>query len=266
MAYNSRTSKSRLSEMGRKWTQDDFLAYKIKVVYQDPQTFFGVTDLPPPNIQTHPTRPPFSAQDFATAKEPGTSSMLRYMDDITSATDPENRGAITIALVRELFDLLLYTDFGLKREMILKTKLNYLPSQGRPPEVDICIRHDFKIILLVVRVDRQSRGFDPEPRLISDTIAALPYNDNIMRVKRLGTEPLTSKVMPGIVMKGSMPTFYMIPVTSELVRAVESGERPEEETVVHAYRPEVPRPEEGMKPLDNRSIILSCFEAFRQLL
>ena len=67
-------------------------------------------------------------------------------------------------------------------------------------------------------------------------------------------------------MDGSMPTFYKIPVTPELVRAVESGERPEEETVVHAYRPEVPRPEEGMRPLDNRPIILSCFEAFRQLL
>jgi hypothetical protein len=101
--------------------------------------------------------------------------------------------------------------------------------------------------------------------LISDTIAAF-HNDNIMRVKRLGNDPLISKVMPGVVMNGTMPTFYKIPVTPELVKAVESGERPEEETVVHAYRPEVPRPEEGMKPLDNRYIILSCFEAFRQLL
>ena len=67
-------------------------------------------------------------------------------------------------------------------------------------------------------------------------------------------------------MDGSMPTLYKIPITAELVRAVESGEQPEEETVVHAYVPEVPRPEEGMKPLDNRHIILSCFEAFRKFL
>ena len=104
-----------------------------------------------------------------------------------------------------------------------------------------------------------------EARLISDSIAAF-HNDNIKRVKYLNTNPLTSKVMLGIVMDGSMPTPYKIPITAELVRAVESGEQPEEETVVHAYVPEVPRPEEGMKPLDNRHIILSCFEAFRKFL
>jgi hypothetical protein len=53
--------------------------------------------------------------------------------------------------------------------------------------------------------------------------------------------------MSGIVMDGSMPTFYKILVTPELVSAVESGERPEQETVVHAYCPEVPRPEEGIR-------------------
>jgi len=126
--------------------------------------------------------------------------------------------------------------------------------------------HDFTAMILVVKVHRHSRGFDPEPRLISDVIAAFHNNNNMVRVKHLGTEPLASKVMPGIVMDGTMPTFYKIPVTPELVRAVESGERPEEETVVHAYRPEVPSPEEGMGPLDNRHIILSCFEAFRQFL
>jgi hypothetical protein len=273
MARNSRSSKtrpskSRPSKMGRKWTQDDFLAYKIKVVYQDLETFFGVTDLPLPNNIENPgslKRHPFSAQDFANAKEPGTSSILRYMNHITRATDPENRKSNTIALVRELLDLLYYTDVAQKREMMMWLKLQYLASQGKPPQVDICIMHEFTSILLVVKVDRQSRGFDPEPRLISDTIAVF-HNDNIMRVKRLGTDPLISKVMPGIVMKGSMPTFYKILVTPELVKAVESGERPEEETIVHAYRPEVPSPEEGMKPLDNRYIILSCFEAFRKFL
>jgi hypothetical protein len=131
--------------------------------------------------------------------------------------------------------------------------------------VDVCIRDDTTAILLVVKVYSYLRRSNPEPRLISDAIAAF-HNDNIMRVKRFGTDPLTSKVMPGIVMDGTMPTFYKIPITPELVTAVESGKRPEEETIVHAYRPEVPRPEEGMKPLDNRSIILSCFEAFRQFM
>jgi len=251
--------------MGRKWIQDDVLAYNIKVVYQDLQTFFGVTDLPPPNNEIHTFTG--TAQDFAAAKDPETSYMLGSLDLINEVTDPQadNRVPYTIAFVRDLFDVLHYTDVPRRREVMMRPTLRYLASQGRPPQVDICIMHRLTVIILVVKVNRPSRGFGPEPRLISDTIAAF-HNDDIMRVKRLGTDPLVSKVMPGIVMDGSMPTFYKIPVTPELIRAVESGERPDEETVVHAYRPEVPRPEEGMGPLDNRRIILSCFEAFRQLL
>lgn len=50
-----------------------------------------------------------------------------------------------------------------------------------------------------IRVDRHSRGFDPEPRLISDTIPAF-HNDNVKRVKHLGIDPLAGlrNVMSGI--------------------------------------------------------------------
>jgi hypothetical protein len=120
---------------------------------------------------------------------------------------------------------------------------------------------------LVVRVVRSLRGFEPEPRVISDAVGAF-HNDNVRRTNHIGTNtnPITRKVMPGIVMDGTMPTFYKIPVTAELVRAVGSGERPEEETIIHAYRPEVPRPGEGMGASENRSIILSCLEAFVQFM
>lgn len=149
----------------------------------------------------------------------------------------------------------------------MRPKLRYIESQGRPPQlqVDICIWDHSKAIILVAKVDIHARGFDPVPRLISDSIAAF-HNDNIRRVKHLGTNPLTSKVMPGIVVDGTMPSFYKIPVTPELVAAVESGMEPEQETVIHAYLPEVPRPEEGIKPLDNRYILLSCLSTFKQLL
>ena len=113
-------------------------------------------------------------------------------------------------------------------------------------------------------MDRHSRGFDPEPRLISDTIAAFHKRQREAR-EASGIGLLASKIMSGIVMDDSMPTFYRILVAPELVSAVESGERPEQETVVHAYRPEVPRPEEGITPLDSRYIILSCYETLRQL-
>jgi hypothetical protein len=66
--------------MGRKWTQDDVLAYNIKVVYQDLTTFFGVTDLPPPNVEEDA----ITAQDFATAENYWTSTMLGHMKEYKS--------------------------------------------------------------------------------------------------------------------------------------------------------------------------------------
>jgi hypothetical protein len=267
MARNSRLSKSRRSKsrpakMGRTWTQDDVLAYNIKIVYQDLTTFFGVTDLPPPDVEGDAV----TAQDHATATDSGVRTMLIHMRKVIDPDpDPHNRYYKTISFVIPLFNVIRYDDVIRRKSTVLGPGLRYLASQGRPPVVDICISDDSGAIILVVKVDRPSRGFDPEPRLISDSIAAF-HNDNIRRVKHLGTNPLASKVMPGIVMHGTIPTFYKIPVTPELVRAVESSERPEQETVVYAYHPEVPRPEEGMKPLDNRYIILSCFEAFKQFM
>jgi hypothetical protein len=79
----SRSSKSRPAKMGRKWTQDDVLAYKIKVVYQDLTTFFGVTDLPPPDVESEA----LTAQDFHTATDDWTNFMLFHMDRLMDPDD-----------------------------------------------------------------------------------------------------------------------------------------------------------------------------------
>ena len=69
-------------------------------------------------------------------------------------------------------------------------------------------------------------------------------------------------------MTGTSPTFFKIPVTVELSRAVELGLYPATPTVVSMHVPDIPRPDrrlnEGMRPLDNRRSILACFEAFKQ--
>jgi hypothetical protein len=87
-----------------------------------------------------------------------------------------------------------------------------------------------------------------------------------MRVKRHGANPLTSKVMPGIVMDGTMPTFYKIPIIPELVGAVESGEHLWSTPNRRQQRiPEVPG-RDPRKVLDNCCTIFSRFEALRQSL
>ncbi|KAH7885666.1 hypothetical protein F5I97DRAFT_1936695 [Phlebopus sp. FC_14] len=73
------------------------------------------------------------------------------------------------------------------------------------------------------------------------------------------------RVLHGITMSGTSPTFYKIRVTSALAHAVER-QYPAQQTVVYAHLPQVSRPQyrsqEGMRPLDNRYIILCCYTAF----
>ena len=75
--------------------------------------------------------------------------------------------------------------------------------------------------------------------------------------------------MPGIVMVGTSPAFFKIPVTQTLSTHIRHGTYPPEETRVTYRYPPVPRPGrrhyEGMKPLDNRREIFKCYEAFKAI-
>ena len=72
--------------------------------------------------------------------------------------------------------------------------------------------------------------------------------------------------MPGVVLVGTTPILYKIPVTADLVRHIAHGTYPPEATIVLANVPVLPRPRlrysEGMKPLDNRQAMLRCYESF----
>ena len=106
--------------------------------------------------------------------------------------------------------------------------------------------------------------------MIAGAIAAFVSNKSfIQRTSRLG-DILVDQVMAGIVMTGTMPVFYKIPITAVLVDAVSRGMKPEQETIVNAYIPEFPEPpsdvsvKQSFGCLKSRRVILSCFEAFKK--
>ena len=73
--------------------------------------------------------------------------------------------------------------------------------------------------------------------------------------------------MPGIIMVGTSPAFFKIPITQTLSDHIAHGTYPPAETqVTYCYSP-VPHPaywcSEGMKPLNNRCEIIKCYEAFK---
>ncbi|KAJ7759361.1 hypothetical protein DFH07DRAFT_1023649 [Mycena maculata] len=142
--------------------------------------------------------------------------------------------------------------------------------------VDDSAVDDFAVLLLkelgYMPIGREDKGQgdtgNPVPQLVAEAIGAFHYN-NKNREQMFGLPRLPSKVVPGITMQGSAPTFFKVPVSQELVEAVMEGVDPATETIVYAHLLSIPRPlerlNEGMKPVDNR-LIMSCYEAFRQFL
>jgi hypothetical protein len=131
-------------------------------------------------------------------------------------------------------------------------------------KTDLCMVDRKDEILLVMQEDKNHLEImDPEPRLIAEAITA--YQHNKMCLERIGMPTIQAKMIPGITMVGSMPTFYKIPITQDLVNAVETGQYPEKPTIVHKLIPPVADlyrlVHDGMRPLNN---ILRCFEAFKR--
>jgi hypothetical protein len=108
---------------------------------------------------------------------------------------------------------------------------------------------------------------EAEPQLIAEAIAA--FYENNRRRRDLGIRTVPSKVFAGIVMSGTAPTFYKIPVTEELVDAITCAQHPPNQTVIDKLVPPVPRlhsyMSDGMIPLENRRIVIQCLEAFKQV-
>ncbi|KAK0503779.1 hypothetical protein EDD18DRAFT_1411260 [Armillaria luteobubalina] len=141
----------------------------------------------------------------------------------------------------------------------------FICGEQRDAKPNICIVSDSNEILLLVQEDKQD--MEAEPQLIAEAIAAFQAN-NYERRRLFGQGPIAHKVMSGTILTGTSPVFYKIHVTTELADNVSLGQYPPTRTVVCAHLPPVPRPacrlDEGMRPLDNRAIILSCYEAFKK--
>lgn len=82
-----------------------------------------------------------------------------------------------------------------------------------------------------------------------------------------GVHQISHAEVLGITMVGSALTFYKVPISEELIHAIITGQCPAQKTIVKKLVPPVLRHaaylSEGMKPLDNRYIILQCLKAFK---
>ena len=127
-------------------------------------------------------------------------------------------------------------------------------------KTDVCLTDVSSEILLFVQEDKDKTYMnpsDPEAQLIAEAIAAFQQN-NSKRVNDSFLEPDNSRDHNG----------RHLPEALQDQSYSRSGSvHHETQTVVYRHTPRVPkRRSDGMRPLDNRKLVLRCYEAFKKFI
>ena len=255
----------RNAKSGSDWTRNDLAAYNISLVSRSAAAFFGQDPLPVPNnhpqLLTHPTTDGITDRDAY--------RVLEYMDLAMTLVPNEESAVDDFAM--HLLLALGYAEMNSGRSVRTRKDIPlYICGEWRHAKTDVCvIDRNLNSIILLVQEDKRYMDFgDPIPQLVAEAIAAFQHKNHTRQ--QSGLPPLDGKVMPGVTMIGTSPSFFKVRVSTELVSAIELGQYPATPTIVEMHVPVIPRPacrlSEGMRPLDNRSVILACFEAFKQFL
>lgn len=146
-------------------------------------------------------------------------------------------------LAKSIFKLFDYDDKdrAIRTREVLDLKMANSKTQATP---DICIETmELSIKLLVqedksykVGNDRHLMGNNPEAQLIAEAVAA--FQENVKIYKRLGKPDIDipkQYTFPGIIMLGTCPTFYLIPISEQLADCINFGIEPINETIVMKY-------------------------------
>jgi len=195
------------------------------------------------------------------------AELITYID---LAMIPEKHETAVHDFAVELLKVLGYV----RRTRVARTRVALsilICGENRHANTDVCIvDRSQNDILLLVQADKRLELVEPvnaQAQLVAEAVAA--FNENNAQRETAGLPPMAEKVMPGIVMVGTSPAFFKIPVTRTLSTHIRHGTYPPEETRVTYCYPPIPRPgrrrSEGMKPLDNRREILKCYEAFKAI-
>lgn len=167
--------------------------------------------------------------------------LLLYMDKATNPV-PDEESAVIDFMV-QLLNRVGYDH----KDRIARTRKKipfFLCGEWSYVKADVClVSGNMNDVLLLVQEEKRHLGpVDVRPQLVAGAVAAFQDN-NRWRETVLGIQPLYSKTIAGIVMVGSSPTFFKIPITTGLVQSIEQGMCPADHTDVLMHVPEIPRPE-----------------------
>ncbi|TDL16363.1 hypothetical protein BD410DRAFT_731489 [Rickenella mellea] len=254
--------KEKTLKYGRVWNRKELVACKIRFDSADASTFFRMTQLPQLTLS------PIILNNIDKPDEPLEMEVGLYFVYMKGAMELGQSWSV----VWDFLEFMLLRVFSYAfpfRTLVRRPEMSFIMN-GK----EIVVRDTIVLKLLkegeyvFVAEMHGNPTVDHEPKLIARALAALTHN-NQKRASR-GLPNLRSQTFCGILITGTAPVFYQIPITQDLLSAIAAGKRPKDVTVVRKFTPPVENPaayiQKGMIPLDNRRIILQCFAAFKDLL
>ena len=246
------------------WTAHELEVYRINLVSQNKEEFFGTSDLPDPAEPSESLADFMAAETREDAVDKKTSRLLHYLDQAMDSKSGQEATSANFAA--ELLKTLDYDDEN-RLVFIRRTIPFFNHGINSVAQPDVCIMDDDGQIQLLLQVDTSLTNMkDPEPQVIAGAIAAFALN-NRKRERELHLPLCDSITIPCLTMAGTSPIFYKVTVTAALSKAIQVGSyyAYTNPTRVFRYIPTLPcKNGEGMRSLPNRLEILRCLEAFKK--
>ncbi|KAH9170256.1 hypothetical protein EDB89DRAFT_2190999 [Lactarius sanguifluus] len=253
------TDLDRSAKSSKDWIKYDLDAFNIQIQLEDKATFFGDPNLPLPVID----------EEILTTLK-GKDMLSDHNAELIHLLDQAKRH-LGVGSAVDDFTVELLKQLGyVKRNRVAHTHMDVplrICEETKHAKTLIClVDHLTNDISLLIEEDKLHSPLETLPQLIAEAIAAFDFN-NRLQVYLRREAAIESKAC--IIQTGTMPTFYKIPVTTDLLDNVWFGTYPSKPTIVSVHIPDLPSPfhryEKGMEPLDNRQAVLCCYEAFKHI-
>ena len=255
-------SHIRSAKPASKWGDYELAAYNITVSPRSPDEFFStpdpsLNDIDPAILNSPPDdRNPTLSDDTVgylrhLALATGTTHPMLFIDDIPART----------------LELLHFDGLGTLVIPGHAIPLNICGRTSRGADTCACLVYlPTFVLLVIVKDDGHTRRTNAQARVIAEAIATFQSNNKERRV--LGLDPLDIMNVPCIVMNRTRPTFFVVPVTTELSDAVIAGQYPTARTEVLRCTTEaahVQGTEIGMEDTKYRKLVFRRFLAFKEV-
>lgn len=260
----------RSAKSGSDWSNNDLKSYNITISSLTPNEFFPTSDLSLNHID--PAILNSRPDDASPALSDSAAQYLGYLDFACRATqqcfiDDFAQQCFIDDFVAETLKLLGFDERHTTVSTHHTIPLNVFGGSDHVVQVDVCLIHRPTLIPLVLIGNNSfTNRTDTEAQVVAEAVAAFQFN-NEMRGKH-GLLPLDIMTIPCITMTGTRPTFYLIPVTTELSDAVITGRYPATRTQVLwcvTMASLVHHANVGMEDEEYRKLALKHFLAFKEL-